>query len=779
MSSGKETHILPSSRAIRERYLSLKETNRLLPFYTTVSEFMQRAVIATSKTNIDADHRVMLLLEASDFKSFSALNIERNFFTFLTNSSYIFRFFEELSAECVAIDTLESADTYAEYEEHIAILKTLYERYRKLCDDKGVYEKIFLPHDYTLNKRYIESLGSIVLHVEGYLTNFELTVLQQCSELVDVTLYYEAGRFNKKLTSKFHDLGLELQEGNAYRINFNTREIESERSVNNTPRIVTQSFSQRLLQVGFVKQRIYEYINSGIDVERIVVVTPDENFANMLRDFDHEGNFNFAKGMSLVHSKFYRSLKAVYDVLDNATVENRSRAERFAITHRLESHFKRSVAEVDFEALLVPFMEYETDSRVRQSVHEALYTFTRVLEQLQSNSVKSALHLFLKRVATRSLDDVGGGKITVMGLLETRMITFEGVIIVDFNEGFVPRRSEKDLFLNSKVRERANLPTLSDRESLQKLYYSNLIGRAKEVSISYVSDTQNLPSRFLKELGIAMHTDNRDAPFSEILLQRHPSSVENNGDITGVYDFSASPLSASKLKTFLTCKRAFYYQYIQKLRAHEIERDLPSEHQIGTVIHEVLKKVYTAQQSYASSDALRDAIAYNFEAVISRNILHKYQLKLWLKRLEPFIAHEIERFQRGVEVLYCEKRYEKKIGAMTLSGIVDRVDRHDETIEILDYKSGAYRLYSKNGIEKATDFQLEFYYHLVDGSRKKVAFYDLKACRIVEENFLEEKLERLDAILSELHQTTHFSFDMTEDLSACRYCDYIHLCKRG
>ncbi len=779
MSSVKETHILPSSRSIRERYLFLKESNRLLPFYITISEFMQRSVIAKAKMNIDDDHRIMLLLEASDFKDFSALNIERNFFTFITNSSYIFRFFEELSAELVEIKALELADTYAEYEEHIEILKELYERYKKLCEERGIYEKIFLPQDYELNKQYIKNLGKIILHVEGYLTNFELSILQQCSKITDVELHYEASRFNKKLSSKFSDLGLELEEGTAYHINFNTLEIISKSRIVNQFNVVTQSFSQRLLQVGFVKQRIYEYINSGIDAEHIVVVTPDENFTEMLRDFDGEGNFNFAKGTSLVSSKFYKSLKASYDVLDNATVENQSRIERLKIIHQLKSNFKRPVAEVDFESLLVPFMEYELESRVKQIIHEELYTFTKVLEQLHASSLKSALHLFLKRVAARSIDDVGGGKITVMGLLETRMITFEGVIIVDFNEGFVPRRSEKDLFLNSKVRERSNLPTLHDRESLQKLYYSNLISRAKKVSISYVDDVQNIPSRFLKELEIRVNTNSFNEQFSEILFQRYPSRSQEDSNIEGNYDFRASPLSASKLKIFLTCKRAFYYRYIQKLRSHEIEKDLPSEHMIGTTIHEVLKEVYSAQKSYKSSDVLRRAITLNFEKMISNNVLHEYQLKLWLRRLEPFILKEIARFCEGSEVLYCEKRFEKEVRGITLSGIIDRVDQNGETTEILDYKSGSYKLYTKKGVEKATDFQLEFYYLLIDGARKKAAFYDLKECRIVEENFLEEKLERLDAILKELSQTTHFSFEMTDDRSACRYCDYIHLCKRG
>jgi RecB family exonuclease len=779
MSSHKETIILPSSRAIREHYLVHQHENRLLPFYTTISEFMQRSVIVKDRMNIDDDRRIMLLLEAADFKNFSALHIERNFFTFTSNSSYIFRFFEELSAECVAIENLELADCYAEYEEHIAILIELYHRYKALCDAKGIYDRIFLPQSYELHVAYIKSLGKVTLHIEGYLTNFELTILQECAQYIEVILIYEANQFNKKLSSKFLELGIALELDHEYHINLNDKKILSFKQVSKRVDVMTQPFSQRLLQVAYVKERVYAYVNEGIDVSRIVVITPDENFADMLRDFDDEGYFNFAKGISLSNSLFYRALKASYDYLDNKTVENLSRVERYGIKNELQHHFKAQMCHIDFELLLAPFVAAEPDKRVHQILNEEFYSITKLLETLHDATLKSALHLFLKRIASRSLDDISGGKITVMGLLETRMIPFEGVIIVDFNEGFVPRRSDKDLFLNSTVRERSNLPTLRDRESLQKLYYYSVMRRAKRVSISYVDTIESLPSRFLKELGIPTQTQSHDDAYAAILFKRNKLHVNLHEPIACDYDFKKEPLSASRLKIFLTCKRSFYYRYIQKLKAHEIAKDLPSEHEIATVLHSVLKEVYTSQSRYSSSDELREAIGTVFKKKISDNILHKYQLKLWLRRLEPFIENEIRRFHNSVEVVHCEKQFHKELHGITLNGIIDRVDRCGDHYEILDYKSGSYKLYSKNGLHDATDFQLEFYYLLLDATQKSVAFYDLKECTIVPEQFLEEKLARLDAIIKELSETTHFNFEMSDDIKACTYCPYIYLCQRG
>ena len=137
------------------------------------------------------------------------------------------------------------------------------------------------------------------------------------------------------------------------------------------------------------------------------------------------------------------------------------------------------------------------------------------------------------------------------------------------------------------------------------------------------------------------------------------------------------------------------------------------------------------------------------------------------------------RFHSGVEVVHCEQQFHKELHGITLNGIIDRVDRRDGEYEILDYKSGSYKLYSKNALESATDFQLEFYYLLLDATTKSVAFYDLKECKIVPEQFLDEKLSRLDEIIKELSETTHFDFEMSDDMKACTYCPYIHLCQRG
>lgn len=774
--------ILPSSRAIRAHILKEKSSNGFLPSFITMSDFLQRVLIVEDRVRIDDDTRTLLLLEASDFKAFSTLNIERNFFTFTQNSSYIFRFFEELSGELVDINSLSMADTYGDYEEHVEILEELYHRYEQLCSEKKILDPIFLPKNYKLNKNYIRSTEEVLLVVEGYLTNFELHILEECAELIPLKLRFYANEFNIKMQDKLKNLGIEIVENKNQIINLSSKEIEGSGPVKSKALITCESFSQRLLQVAFVKQKVQEFIDKGIEAEKIVLVLPNENFAEHLKRFDEKCNFNFAMGESLRTSTFVQSLEAVGQYLDDKTVQNRARLNRIGVdlAEGLQSKYKALMSGLDFNALMLPFLEIETNKRVLKIINEELFYFEKLFPILIESTFKSALHLFLNRLKNKTIDDVRGGKITVMGVLETRNVAYEGVIVVDFNEGTVPRKSEKDLFLNSATRIKAGLPGAHDRESLQKLYYNNLFLRAKEVAISYVHAADAVPSRFLTQLGIGSSISHEESQWADILFNKHKKQELDDEKIEVAYDFTKNNLSATGLKSFLSCKRKFYHRYIDGLSEHQIEEDLPQEHEIGNALHNALQEVYETKSRFTDKVELRAAIADALKRASAETVLDKYLQKMWIKRLDSFIDNEIERFKEA-EVIACEKSLSKEVRGIRIAGNIDRIDRTLEGIEVLDYKSGSYPKYTVRTVDKATDFQLEFYYLLAaqEGEVQSCGYYDLKSGRIIKEDLLEQKLELLYGYLDELKETKVFDFEKTEDIKECTYCPYVELCGRA
>jgi len=775
--------VLPSARAIRQRQLEVEEETLFLPNYITMSEFITKLSFVKGERYIDDDTRILLLLEASDFKNFANLQIERNFFTFTKNSTFIFKFFEELSAELYDISQLKEADVYAEYDEHITILEELYKRYETLCRQKKLLDKIFLPKRYTFNESYIKKYESVEIVLEGYLTNFELELLQKATAFTRVELHFTTSRFNQKMQKKLADLGFELSIAKEYQLLLNTREILMQKEISFRHTISCISFSEPILQIAFIKQKIYEFINKGYKPEKIAVILPNEQSADAIASFDDKSNLNFAMGSSFAQTAIYKKLYATILLLDDTTYENIYRLEREGDSFYmlLQAKYKQSMQDVDFIALMQDIESSIDNKTERKIFSEELHSFKKILPFLSEMNLRSALNLFMQRLRNRSIDDIRGGKITVMGVLETRSILFDAVIIVDFDEKNVPKRSDKDMFLNTQLREIAGLPTMQDRENLQKHYYEMLMTHSKELAISFVNSHENQPSRFLKELQIAVESCDHELEYANLLFHRTQAKPYKNKEIIEAYSFKDIELSNSRLKTFLTCKRKYYYSYVQNLKNHEIPKDMPEEYTIGDAVHKALESLYAKNDAFFHEKELQTALEKELDFVQGRSELEAYLIALKKRELSSFYTNEIKRFQDGWRVKYVEKGDLKvNYAGMTLQGKIDRIDMKENHVAVLDYKTGSYQLYNKNNVHDATDFQLEFYYLLAGGlgNVEECAFYDLKEGKVVKELFLEEKLAVLQAHIADLLAIEEINFELCEDIKACQYCPYKVLCGR-
>ena len=748
----------------------------------TMGEWMNKAVLVDGRRNVDDDERVLTLLEASDFTTFEKLDIARNFFAFTKNATYIFRFFEELAGERVGIDALDLADTYGDYAEHLHILATLRARYRRLCDERMLLDPVFVPELYRLNEAWLHNTPEgFAIEAEGYLTAFELEVIEKTAAHVPVHLLFESERFNEKMRRRFEKWGMHLPQGYRYRIDVGKREIIEKHPIASEAHIEATALNERPLQAAFVKQQVYEMIREGIAPDKIVVVLPEEGFASLLRTFDTEGNFNFAMGESLRTSRFVTLCDALVAYAEHASVENTLRLRGFGIdgAEALSRKLSASGTPEAFDTLLDELSAYEPDPEVSAIVQEERFRFARIAPSLAGEKLLTWLRLFANRTGRRTLDDVRGGQITVLGVLETRACVFDGVIIVDFNEAYVPHKNEKDMFINSTVREHANLPGNRDREALQKLFYHRLMRRAKRVEIAYVQSETSLPSRFLKELRIAQAPRFAPEGWARILLgkpmprRREPETIEAD------YDFTASPLSATGLKHFLECRRRFYYRYVENVEEHRMPADVPEEHEIGNYLHAALSRVLAPGVRFENAEALRAQTAKALARQMDDGEMQRYLQRLWLRRLEPFFRREVRRLET-VEIVACEKDLHTVFEGIRIKGRIDRIDRGDAGLVVLDYKTGKYPVYNAKNVEKAADFQLEFYALLAEtmGTVETCGYYDLNQGEIVPETLFAAKIDLLKKHLDVLRETKTFSFEMTDNVSRCRYCAYAPLCGR-
>jgi ATP-dependent helicase/nuclease subunit B len=772
----KECIVYPTSRCIREAVAVSSES--FLPHMMSMGEFLSRAYVAVGKIVPDEDLRLLAMHEASDFSGFASLNIERNFFSFIQNSEYLFRFFEELSGEQVSLETLRDVDVYGEYEEHIAILSRLRERYGDICEREGWADRIFSSQHSHIQHDFLRNFEKVTVIVEGYLSRYEIALLRGCAEILEVVLHYNATAYNRKMTGRFSEMGFELSEGRGYRLSLRDLQIIEERALPTNSAVTCEVFHTRLSQIGFIKATVEQFVREGIAPEKIAVVLPDEDASEMLKSFDSEGNFNFAMGSAFASTEIYRELESITLFLDEASVLNRERIRKLNADtiEWFRTHYPRKF-QLRYLDEMIALWEGSEEAMLEILRDEAL-RMGHLAHALENMEFRAVLRIFMNRLRQRSIDDVRGGKVTVMGLLETRGVAFEGVVIIDFNEGYVPHKSEKDLFLNTKTREYAGLPSTHDRESLQKHYYSILFNRAKRVAIGCVQNPESLPSRFLLQLGIKSTPARyryEEVLFAPPSFHDRPLRVYESD-----YDFTVHPLSSSGIKAFLSCKRQFYYRYIERIREHELPRDLSQEQDIGNALHTALERVLSPESRYDSAQAIQEALRTFWDDSPRDDPLERHMKRLWIEKLGPFYESEASRFSRGAQIVYTEKELSVQIEGITLIGRVDRIDAIEGGLEVIDYKSGKYPDTDKEPKESDVDYQLSIYALLAAplGEVRRCGYYDLGRGELRFEQFLEAKIDRLRELLSEMGSQKRWNWEMCEDVSRCRYCPYVYLCSR-
>ena len=771
------TTLFSTNRAIREFYANFSDLDTLLPKAITISQFESKVITIKDRVFIDDDTRFLLLRKAADFQEFKKLEFDSDFLTFLSHSNYIFAFFDELASQNIEIEDLKEFDTYALFSEHLDLLETLKRRYLSLLDHNGYVDKINQNLLYSINIEYLKSLEKIELHLDGYLTKFEIDLFEKCSNIIPFFIKLDLNVYNLKLKAIFEYLGFDLDLNHSYTLDLTKKRVVEKKSLKYRDiDAVANIFSTRIAQVGYIFSSIEKFVQSGIRPENIAVVLPDESLAPFLKKFDRYNNLNFAMGFSLKNSQIYKKIKAIELYINISKDEQKSRMKRLGIENslllKIRTLWKKKVSCEEVIGIIDEILD-EEESRDKQ-ILEQIFRFNRFLKNIDFLDLEQIFRLFLKRLNSAKSDDIRGGKITVMGVLETRGSSYDGVIVPDFSDEFVPRRSDKDLFLNGQIRKSIGLPTRKDRENLQKYYYHRLFQNAKKISISAVANETTMPSRFLDELNI----DYKNSSESFALFDKTNFILPKVPKIKNIeYRLDLETLSSTKLSTLLTCRRKFYYKYIKKLKEPQ-NITSESSNKIGLKLHKALEVVFTKNQDLSDTKRVKQLLK---EYLISESSddIEEFELDVWMMQLENFIQNEAKRYKDGYKIYANELELNCKFVGFEIGGKIDRVDIRDGKLVVIDYKSGDVSKLVKQKVENMTNFQLEIYY-LLASSLKEVSgvyYYDLKSGNLILETKMDEKIDKLKDILKSLKEPIR-DFDLCEKRANCLYCPYKKLCLR-
>lgn len=758
-------YVFSTTRSIREFIKSSLDSNLLLPKTITIGEFEQNLVLVKDKIRASDILALMLMRKACKITQnlHDKLGIPKEFFSFLKNSDYLFSFFKELANENIDILSLKNYDIYANFDEHIEILNELHKNYVEELEKNALFDAITLPQIYEINEAYIKRFSKIIINIDGVLSSFEWNLLIKTSQICEVIIKIKATKLNQKTYQKVQDItNLELKEDRLYEINLTSNSIISSKALENLGQIYVSKFDLSSMQCAFVYERITYLVELGIKPSNIAVILPDENFSEILRLHDRLNMLNFAMGLSFKESYFFQKLSTYIDILDIKL--NQNDAKHFKNSFNIDDELLEIGAKIflnpcsyaQFEQILdLLCKNFKLDFESKNIIeNEKIYINS--LLKFESLNLKEILELFKLRLSQKKLSLIGGGEVTVQGILESRSLKYEAIIIVDFNDHLVPQRNSSELFLNSAIRQKAGLITYFDRENLQRFYYKELFRNAKHVFISYVEDESRIKSRFLEELSYSELQSYSNKSYQNSLSFFNPTHLNLKQDEVALkHDFFSFPLSFSRLECFLTCKRMYFYAYIKNIKEPKNDEEL-----FGTILHNSLKIYYETHKTFNKEE---------FKKIFLDACGSRFRIKkeLFLLNLNEFSQNENKRFSDGWSIYALEKEFFSTINGVNLKGIIDRIDIKDGKLVVIDYKSGNL----KDG-----SYQLAFY-EILTGANESY-YYDLKDSFTLVRPQKTKSIDELKDKINELKSINNTKIIFEQNLSKCEYCPYSLICKK-
>lgn len=773
-------NVLSSSRNVRDFYSNNSLKNALLQKAITIAEFEKKVILVRNLKKASLVERLLIMQKAAKAtKKVSAkLGIPTEFFAFLKNSDYLFSFFKELKRERVDINTLRQSDVYAGYDEHLSILEELQKTYFTMLKNSGFYDDISVCDEFEINFDFIKHYDEIHLQIDGILSKFDLEIISSIAKKCSVFLNFTSSKFNQKTVSSIAQIsGLKFDIGKEYTLNLGQKEIVSQKETSKNHTIKIKEFSIRSLQCAYIFDEVSEFIRKGVDPKNIAVVLPDESFCETLVNLDENNMLNYAMGKSFKNENIYILLNALKTALDDglaysfddAYLEKSSSLNSIIsllnyfkfpseIYQRLLENYQQKCSFERFSELL---WDIVNTLEISSDINEILKNEQFVLKQLLSDnefSLDVILEIFLMKLKEISLSMVGGGEVTVLGILESRSKIYDAVVIVDFNDNLVPHPSQKEMFLSSSVRKKAGLISHLDRENLQRFYYESLINRAKFVSISYLSDEEHIVSRFARDFDICKDEKYPQDSYLQALNKESANLDLSLRDIILKHDFFSYPLSFSRLDTYNTCKRKYYYKYILKIGGYRNFADETKAKEFGSIIHECLRAYFSKFSDKFDKN--------EFYSILKsyKNRINLLDFELFKLKLDEFENIQNEHFGSGFKVIECEKTFTSKLCGIEITGKIDRIDRGLDYDLLIDYKTGAVN-------EKS--FQLAFYEALY-GKCESCYFSFLNNEFIKNGSNLDTLKECINSLKAEFSSEVCFE----RNPKACAYCDYALFCKK-
>ena len=381
--------------------------------------------------------------------------------------------------------------------------------------------------------------------------------------------------------------------------------------------------------------------------------------------------------------------------------------------------------------------DHQNDPLFQESLFRA-YTLINRLRDLTTEGVLNVTMNTLQRLVGQLIQQTSipfhgepAEGLQVMGVLETRNLDFDHILLLSCAEGMLPRGINDSSFIPHSIRHAYELTTVENKVGIYSYYFHRLLQRASDVTILYNNSTEGGQrgemSRFMLQLMVEY-----PHPIQHYSLTSGQQSVRwqpqpiKKAVSTWPLAISSEPkansqkpiaiISPTAINTWLRCPLRFFYRYVGGLQEPEVPDDeLELDNRMfGTVFHRAAELLYRRLPQYIDKTILQHLLrnkqeleravdeAFHMEMphlpqsglyIIQREVIVQYlrQLVALDLRQAPFriLGLEIDVY-RPLPITH----HPSPITHLKIGGRIDRLDLVDEgtaneRIRVIDFKTGA------------------------------------------------------------------------------------------
>ncbi len=472
---------------------------------------------------------------------------------------------------------------------------------------------------------------------------------------------------------------------------------------------------------------------------------------------------------------------------------------------------------------------------------DCIYKLRNSLKGIEKNiDRKLYISLILTMLRNSSVpfksDSTSG--VQIMGILETRNLDFDNVLILSMNDDSFPgNMSNGNMLIPYSLLETYGLPTPAHHEGVYAYYFYRLLQRATRVDMVYCSKTDDRrtgeQSRYISQLNYedSAHTITYLNMMLNIsLCNQQSTSAEKSEEI--IEQLKNMQFSPSALNTYLSCPYKFYLSYVKQLTAGQEDFDDDVDNMaFGDIVHTSMENLYSPImelpfdeqqpqiQAIIGTEKVTDAVNRAVGKIIlgdenaqlenergDISIVRDIAVSYLNRNILPYDASRHKFAVKGVEYKVLDQPLDiPDVGTIKFRGTIDRLDSlADGRLRVVDYKTGnrttSFKMLEEvfSGEHKSSAaFQVLLYSLLMTRKFKQQVQPELyqiskmsgddysselmlnkAVIQYVDANIERDFLDNLSSAIFRPMFDLATRFEPTDKADRCTYCDYKALCGR-